>query len=155
MILTGVYRAGFPSPNVTALTVAAVPRHNELPPLAEVGGGGGGLGGGLHGQVVQVQGQLAVGHTALTTNCLRQQPQLSWGQGDVSNVLYFPNVQNKMLLLHTFIAFLPEVGKISGSFLACSGRAGGHRMPEMDVEMRRAVPIFESANAFTQNHFNL
>ena len=81
MILTGVYRAGFPSPNVTALTVAAVPRHKELPPLAEVGGGGGGLGGGLHGQVVQVQGQLAVGHTALTTNCLRQQPQLSWGQG--------------------------------------------------------------------------
>ena len=45
-ILTGVYRAGFHSPNITDLTVAAVPRHEELPPLAEVGEGGGGLGGG-------------------------------------------------------------------------------------------------------------
>ena len=41
------------------------------------------LGGGLHGEVVQVQVQLAVGDTALTTNCLRHQPHLSWGQGDV------------------------------------------------------------------------
>ena len=82
-ILTGVYRAGFHSPNVPGLTVAAVPRHEELPPLAEVGEGGGGLGGGLHGEVVQVQVQLAVGHTPVTTNCLRHQPHLSWGQGDV------------------------------------------------------------------------
>ena len=46
-----VYRAGFDSPNVPGLTVAAAPRHEELPPPAEVGGGGGGLGGGKDNRI--------------------------------------------------------------------------------------------------------
>ena len=102
MILTGVYRAGFPSPNVPDLTVAAVPRHEELPALAEVGEGGGGLGGGLHGQVVQVQVQLAVGHTALTTNCLRQQPQLSWGQGVYQLIVLFQLSEQNVAASHFY-----------------------------------------------------
>ena len=77
------------------------------------------------------------------------------GTRGVPTYCTFPTFRTKCCCFTLFIAFLPEVGKISGSFLPRSGRAGGHRMPEMDVEMRRAVPIFESANAFTQNHFNL
>ena len=123
MILTGVYRAGFPSPNVTALTVAAVPRHEELPPLAEVGEGGGGLGGGLHGQVVQVQGQLAAGHTALTTNCLRQQPQLSWGQGVYQLIVLFQlseqNVADSHFVLHSYQRWVKYLAALG---LALAGR---------------------------------
>ena len=123
MILTGVYRAGFPSPNVTALTVAAVPRHEELPPLAEVGGGGGGLGGGLHGQVVQVQSQLAAGHTALTTNCLRQQPQLSWGQGVYQLIVLFQlseqNVADSHFVLHSYQRWVKYLAALG---LALAGR---------------------------------
>ena len=118
-ILTGVYRAGFHSPNVTALTVAAVPRHDELPPPAEVGGGGGGLGGGLHGEVVQVQVQLAVGHTPLTTNCLRHQPHLSWHVRIVLFQLSEQNVAESHFLLHSYQRWVKYLAALD---LALAGR---------------------------------